>query len=168
MIRAGTCVCGVVLLLAACAPAPDMDDMSRNLTQRLNERLAANIAGGTAAVAQTPDGAQVTLANAVLFPPGSNTALNAGGQTLVTGVIQGLLAPKYMQVQIAGDPAAPEYVRAQQVDAVSGYFEGYLLGPSLRPVSIAPAPLPVGPVGASAPGFAIAIHVAPSGPYPTQ
>jgi hypothetical protein len=166
--RPGVCLTGTVLLLAACAPSPNVGEMSQNLTRRLNDRLAPSIAGGTATVAQTPDGARVTLANTALFAPGSNTTLGGSGQTLVTGVVQGLLAPQYMQIEVAGSPATPDYVRTQQVSAVTAFFEDYLLGPSLRPTRRVPRTPPVGPPGSSTPGFDIAIHVAPSGPYPTQ
>jgi hypothetical protein len=166
--RAGVCLTGAALLLAACAPSPNVGEMSRNLTRRLNDRLAPSIAGGTATVAQTPDGARVMLADTALFQPGSNTALGGGGETLVKGVVQGLLAPKYMQIEVAGSPATPAYVRLQQVDAVTAYFENYLLGPSLRPAGAVPETLPVGPPGSGMQGFTIAIRVAPSGPYPTQ
>jgi hypothetical protein len=148
--------CGLVLLAAACTNAPNAGSVATGLTQRLDMRLASEIASGQATLQQLPDGARVTLSDAVLFPAGGVT-LDGRGRYTCASVIQGLLAPSLLRIDVAGSTTAPGAVQDLQARAVSAFFEDYGIN-----VSAQSPPAPADPAQAApASGVAITIRFAP-------
>jgi hypothetical protein len=127
--------CGLALSVTACASSSSRGSSARELTQRLNARLAPEIATGRAVVQPLPDGARVILSNLSLSP-GNNTELDGKSLYVVASVIQGLLAPNLLLIEIEGSPVAPAGMREAQAGAVAQFFGDYGINASLQP----PAP----------------------------
>jgi hypothetical protein len=137
---------GSLLLTAACSsgtPTPD-------LNARLQARLAPQIATNQAAVQQLPDGSQVLLIDQSLFADGG-AQLNDKGQYILASVIEGLLEPRLLRIEITDQPTSA-YLQNARIQAVTQYFADYGLAPTLQP--------PSAPIAATPPGTIIAIHVA--------
>jgi hypothetical protein len=149
--------CGLVLLAAACSNAPSAGSVAAGLTQRLDMRLAPELASGQATLQQLPDGARVTLADGLLFPGGGVT-LDGKGRYTVASVIQGLLAPGLLHIDIAGSTAAPGAVQDLQARAVSAFFEDYGINVAAQSSSAPPDAVPAAPMS----GIAITIRFAPA------
>ena len=149
--------CGLVLLAAACTSSPNAGSVAAGLTQRLDMRLAPELASGQATLQQLPDGARVTLADGVLFPGGGVT-LDGKGRYTVASVIQGLLEPSLLRIDIAGASAAPGAVQDLQARTVSAFFENYGIKVSTPSSPVSPYIAPAAPVS----GIAITIRFAPA------
>ncbi len=143
-------------MLAACSSSPSPDRIAGELTQRLSVRLAPEIASGQAGVQRLPDGARVTLADGTVFSPGGVT-LDDKGRYAVASVIEAMLAPRLLQVDITGSSAASAGVQDQQARAVTSFFEDF--GIVATPLSPAPQELPS---GAGAPVLTITIRASPA------
>jgi hypothetical protein len=143
------------LLLAACGPS------GQRTTQRLNDRLAEgtapDVAAGNAVLQPLPDGARVTLLGSSLFPADERT-LNDQTHDVRAGVIEGLLDPSLMRVQIVDTSGLPAEERDARVRNVTQYFVNNGLGSILVPAA-PQAVLPPGPVGATPLGLTITISV---------
>jgi hypothetical protein len=129
-----------LLLLAACASGQQRT--VRLLDQRMEARLAPEIAAGRAAVQQTPDGAQITLLDTTLFPNGPRS-LDDQYPDVRAEVIEGLLDPALMRVEVADTSALPPYQRETRVRNVEDYFTANGLGSVLLPAA---EPTPPGSV----------------------
>jgi hypothetical protein len=147
---------GFALLASACSSAPGPDRIAAELTQRLNLQLAPEIASGQAGVQRLPDGARVTLADGTAFAPGGVT-LDERGRSTVASVIEALLAPRLLQVDVSGSAAATGSIQDQQARAVTSYFEEF--GIVATPLSPLPQELPP---GVGAPVLTITIRATPA------
>ena len=147
-------LCSLVLLCAACASHSGR--IAGDLDSRLNMRLAAEIASGQATVQRLPDGARVTLADGTVFSV-SGVTLDDKGRYTVASVIQALLAPSLLQIEIAGSSAASPGVQDAQARAVTTFFRDY--GIAATAVSAA-APPDV--AGQGVPVLTITIRAAPA------
>jgi hypothetical protein len=91
--------CGVMvlatLLLAACS-GPGEQRATRDLNDRLQARLAPDIAAGRAVVQPLPDGARVTL----LSSPSGQWGVEQGQDARVS-TVQALLNPSLLRVELA-------------------------------------------------------------------
>jgi len=123
---------GSVLSIAACGSWWGPSGPVRDLGDRLQARLAPDIAAGRVALDRLPDGARVTLADQNLFANGG-TALGGAGQTVLTGVIQGLIDPNQLRITVTGAAATPGDGQGAQTQAVTQYFDEYGLGQTLQP-----------------------------------
>jgi hypothetical protein len=144
------------LLLAACGPSAEQRTTQR-LGDRLADTMAADIAAGNAVLQPLPDGARVTLLGSSLFPA-DQRALDDQQHDVRAGVVEGLLDPSLMQLQIVDTSTLPDAQRDARVVNVARYFDAYGLGPTLLPAPPR-AVLPPGPPGATPPGLTITISV---------
>jgi hypothetical protein len=148
--------CGLALLTAACSSSPSPDQIAGDLTERLNLRLAPEVASGQAGVQRLPDGARVTLADGTVFSVGGAT-LDDKGRYMVASVIEALLAPSLLQVDVSGSTAATTTVQDRQARAVTSFFEDFGIFASPLP----PTPQDI-PAGAGPPVLTITIRAAPT------
>jgi hypothetical protein len=105
-----------LLLIAACGPSAQQRT-TRLLDDRLQTQLAHQIAAGRAVVQQLPDGARVTLLDSSLFPNGPR-ALDDQVPDIRADVIEGLLDPTLMRVQVADTSTLPADQRDTRVQNV--------------------------------------------------
>ena len=147
MMRLPTVLFGPLLLMAACSSVSP----TQNLNARLQARLSPDIAAGHATLQPLPDGTQVLVIDQALFTAGG-TELDDNGRFVLASVIQGLLDPRLMRIDIAASPGTPPYLQAARAQSVTRYFVDYGLGQTLVPPAV--------PVGAAPPGTSIGIHVA--------
>jgi hypothetical protein len=144
---------GPLLLLAGCQSG--RQHTTRLLDDRLHDRLAPDIAAGNAVLQPLPDGARVTLVDTSLFPNDVKT-LDNHQVDVRADVIEGLLDPTLMQIQIADTAAVTDRQRAERVRNVSEYFVDNGLASTLQPAGTV---VVTGPVPAPPPGLAITISV---------
>jgi hypothetical protein len=140
-----------LLLIAACSSG--QQHTTRLLNQRLQAQLAPVIAAGNVALQPLPDGAQVTLLGPAMF---SNRVKTGEDQRpdIRAAVIEGLLDPSLMQIQLADTSNLPDSQRNARIQDVSSYFVAYGLGSTLQPEMA-----PQGPGGTAPAGLTITINV---------
>jgi hypothetical protein len=124
-----------LLLMAACSSG--QQHTTRLLNDRLQAQLAPDVAAGNAVLQPLPNGAVITLPGPSLFPANVRT-LDDQQRDPRAGVIEGLLDPKLMSIQIADTSALPEDQRDTRIHNVERYFITYGLAPSLAPSTAAP------------------------------
>ena len=146
-----------LLLFAACSGPSDQQRAEWQLDHRLEARLAPQINAGNARVQPLPDGARVTLLGPAKLPTGLQPVGGGGGDSRAN-VIQGLLDPRLMRVQLADTSALPPDQKAARVGALTQYFVDYRLGSTLQPAA-PPQGMPPGPDGAAPAGLTITISV---------
>ncbi len=153
-----------LLLLAACGSG--QQHTQRVLDQRLTDRLASEVASGQAVVQKTATGNRVTLLGQSAFSNGPR-ALDDQNRDVRADVIEGLLDPRLMRVQVADSSSLPEAQRGARVRNVSDYFAANGLGSVVVPAD-APrdpaatdpaAPSGLAPPGLAPPGLALTIDV---------
>jgi hypothetical protein len=145
------------LSVAACAGHGDR--RVTNLDQRMQVLLAPDIAAGRVGLEPLPDGSRVTLPQQSLFPVG-RAELGDNGRFLLASVIQGLIDPGILHIEIAEAPGTPVGLQTAQAQAVSQFFVDYGLGPSLQPAA-PPQDLPPGAAAMPPPGVVITVNVVP-------
>jgi hypothetical protein len=123
---------GLVLFVVACTSG---NNSVANLGQRMQVLLAPDIAAGRVGLEQLPDGARVTIPEQSLFPPG-RSELDDRGRFLLASVIQGLLDPGILRVDVAEPAPSPAYLQGPRAGAVRQFFVDYGLGPTLQPAAV--------------------------------
>lgn len=108
-----------LLLLAACGSSESRT--ADLLEQRLEAGLQRDIAAGRATVQRLPGAARVTLLDNSQFPTGT-MALDDKYPDLRAGVIEGMLDPSLMLVQITDTSNLPPEQRDARVRNVAAYF----------------------------------------------
>jgi len=121
-----------MLFVVACTSG---NNSVANLGQRMQVLLAPDIAAGRVGLEQLPDGARVTIPEQSLFPPGRGE-LDDRGRFLLASVIQGLLDPGILRVDVAEPAPSPAYLQAPRAGAVRQFFVDYGLGPTLQPAAV--------------------------------
>jgi len=148
---------GPTLLVAACSSWFGAPQTTRDLGDRLQTRLTPDITAGQVALERLPDGARVTIVEQSLFP-GGGAQLDDKGRAVITRLIQGLLAPNLLQIEVADSAATPAALQGARAGAVTQYFSDYGLGSVVQ--TVAPAEtVPVGPAGSSLPGMTITVSL---------
>jgi hypothetical protein len=152
--QAGRFVAAVapLVLLAACASEPPATVVQND---RMQARLAPEIAGSQLSVSPLPGGTQVAIPDQALFQPGS-AKLSDKGRFVLTYVIQALLEPKILSIGVADASDSLQVARAQ---TVADYFSGHSLGPQLQPLDAPPPVVPVGPAGTPLQGVSVTVNV---------
>jgi flagellar motor protein MotB len=130
------------LFLVACTSSGN--NSATNLVLRMQVLLAPDLAAGRAGLDQLPDGARVTLPEQSLFPPG-RAELDDRGRFLLASVIQGLLDPGILRIDVAEPAPSPAYLQGPRASAVRQYFVDYGLGPTLQPAAVPPASVDTAP-----------------------
>ena len=145
-----------LFLIAACSSG--QQHTTRLLNQRLQAQLAPDIAAGNVTLQPLPEGAQVTLLGPSLF---SNKVRTGEDQRpdLRSAVIEGLLDPRLMQIQLADTSNLPDNQRNARIRDVSRYFVAYGLGSTLQPSDVPPQAVAPGPGGSAPPGLTITINI---------
>jgi hypothetical protein len=133
---------GPLLAVAACGSGPR--HTTRLLDQRLQDRLGPDIAAGNATFQTLPDGARVTIRSTSLFP-NDVKVLDGQSPDIRSSIIEGLLDPSLMRVQVADTAALPDQQRGVRIRNVNQYFVDYGLGPVLD--TTPPEYAPSGPAG---------------------
>ena len=128
------------LLLAACSGPTRRT--ARLLDQRVHTRMADDVAANRAALQTVRDGVRVTLLTPSLFP-NSLRATDDKYPDIRASVIEGMLDPALMRVNVADTSALPEDQRAARVHNVEQYFAANGLGKVIVPADAAPAGLTI-------------------------
>jgi hypothetical protein len=144
---------GPLLAVAACGSGGEQHT-TRLLNDRLQARLGPDIAAGNAALQALPDGARVTLLSTSTFPSDTRV-LDGKASDIRSNVIEGMLDPNLMRVQVTDSSALPDRLREARVANVDAYFVAYGLGSTLVATGV---PGPVSPAGGPA-ALTIDIHV---------
>jgi hypothetical protein len=146
-----------MLLVAGCASGSPHD--VQELGDRMQIQLAPEIADGRVGLQRLPDGAQVTLTDRALFPNGSAT-LDSRGRYVLASVIEGLLAPPLLQIDVTEAPGTPPSLQQARALAVTQYLREYEVAPELQYATLQQGmPAAGGTVAgdAAAPGTAITV-----------
>jgi hypothetical protein len=109
-----------------------------------------------AALQPVPGGDQVTLLGASL--PSGAPSVSAGGRDVRADVVEGLLDPRLIKIQVTDSSALPDYQRDARIRSMTQYLTDYGLGPTLQPAAPLQA-VSVGPAGAVPTGLTITISV---------
>jgi hypothetical protein len=142
-----------MLFVVACTSG---NNSVANLGQRMQVLLAPDIAAGRVGLEQLPDGARVTIPEQSLFPPG-RSELDDRGRFLLASVIQGLLDPGILRVDVAEPAPSPAYLQGPRAGAVRQFFVDYGLGPTLQPAAV-----PQGSVDAAPQDLTISVSIVSS------
>ncbi len=145
---------GVLVLVAGCG-ASGHSGTVRLLDDRMQARLAGDIAADQATFQALPDGARVTLLGSSLFPTGSKT-LADHHPDVRADVIEALLDPSLMRVEVTDTGASSAEQREERIRNVSQYFVENGLGSTLVEAGSEAQP---GPGGAGPVGLTITITV---------
>jgi len=140
-----------LFVVAACSWEPSSPQM---LNDRMQARLAPEIAAGQVAVQPLAAGTQVAIPEQSLFSPGS-AQLSDKGRSILTYVIQALLEPTMLTIQVAD---ASDSLQGARAAAVAQYFRDHSLGQQLQPTVIG-TEVPVGPAGTPVQGMTITVNV---------
>jgi hypothetical protein len=119
------------LVLAACSS--DQSRAVQLLDSRMQNRLAPQISNNQVAIARTGDG------SSVIVKPASSDQDNF----ILAGMIQGLLDPNLLHVQVSDSAAPPDTADSPRLQNAVRMFHSYSLGNILEPVA-APANAPPG------------------------
>jgi len=143
-------------LVAACASwcGPNT---AQDLNNRMQVRLAQDIAAGRVALQPLPDGTRVILVDPTLFQ-GGGAELGDQGRATLGAVVQGLVAPRLLRIDVADGSSVPGGPPGPQAQAVAQFFEEHLLGreeQALDPQSGVQS----GPVGTAPQGLTITVSV---------
>ncbi len=133
-----------LLAMAACGSSPEQKT-AQLLDRRLEAQLAPDIAAHRAVVERTRDGVRVTLLDPSAFPDDPDV-LTGRDVDVRAGVVEGLLDPDLIRVQVSDTSNLPADRRDDRERNVARYFIAYGVGPVLRPAEPAQAGAP-GPAG---------------------
>jgi hypothetical protein len=124
-LRACVCVAPLLLLLGCASERSPLD-----ISDRLQAELSPELANGSVTLEQLPDGARVTLPDQTLFRTGG-AELDAKGRYILTGLVEALLAPPLLQVEVAGPAGTPTPLQQARVRAVTQFLQGIQVAPNL-------------------------------------
>jgi hypothetical protein len=156
--RSLTVLLGPLLFVTACGSGSSgQTRTAQQLGQRMEAHMAPAIAAHRAAVQSLPDGARVTLLDPSLFP-NTPDALDNRIIDPRANIVEGLLDPSLMRIQVADTSTLPEDQRDTRVRNVTEYFRVARLGPSLRPAE-PPQAVPSGSTASVPAGLAVTIAV---------
>lgn len=145
---------GAVLPVVACSSSTTQPEReARLLNERLELRLAQDIAANRATLEPLPEGARVTVSDRHLFP-GDGTELDDKSRYTLASVVQGLLALRIVKIELADSQSASFGLQATRTQAVAKFFQNYGLGPVL-----APAMPQLASTGSPMQGFTITISI---------
>jgi hypothetical protein len=144
-----------LLVVAACASGTRRT--TQDLYDRMSVSLAPDIQAGQATLRPLQSGVAVTLVGDRMFMPG-RSELNEDGSDVLTRVIQALLDPTLLRIEVAQATATPGGLQAARVQTVAQYLNLSSIWPSAQ----APVPMrnePSGPAGAPFHALTITVNV---------
>ena len=153
-------VLGFSLLAGACTQQFDQQGAIQDLGDRLETRLAPDLASGRASMQRLPDGARVAIPDEQLFSTGG-VALDSKGRDSLTAVIQALIEPTLLSVSVADSPTASPALQGPRTRAVKDYFVEHGLGGMFGDDSVPQAVAQPAPDGSLPQGATITISVVP-------
>jgi hypothetical protein len=121
-----------VLLLGACSWDHGLSRTTELLNDRLQARMAPDIAAGKATLQPLPNGALVTLLGNSEFPDQIDAQTNRYREVRAS-VMQGMLDPSLIRIAVADTSNLTAEQRATRVHNVTRYFEDNGLALSLLP-----------------------------------
>jgi hypothetical protein len=139
-----------LLLFAGCAGP----STTQRLGYRLQVGLAPDIAAGNAILQPLPNGARVTLVRLPRYAPGRQPVVDDQQRDVRASVVEALLDPSLMRIQLADTSTLPDAQRDARVRNMAQYLEAYELGSTLQPAAPPQAMPPDAP-----PGLTITINV---------
>jgi len=145
-----------LLLVTACGQSGP-NHTAQLLDQRLEARLAPDVATHRAVVQSLPDGARVTLLDTSLFPNNADTLDNRVSDPRAN-IVEGLLDPSLMRIEVADTSSLPADRRDVRVRNVIEYLRVAEVGPSLRPAEPPPT-IPAGSAVSEPAGLTVTITV---------
>jgi hypothetical protein len=114
-----------LLVVAACCGS-STERSTQDLYERMSARLAPDITAGRATLQPLPSGVGVTLVGGAVFTRGRSD-LSEAGRDVMTGVIQALLEPRLLRIEVETS-AAPGTLQAARVQSVAQYIRQTNLG----------------------------------------
>jgi hypothetical protein len=135
-----------LLLLGACSFDHGLSRTTDLLNDRLQARLAPDIAAGTAAIQPLPNGARVTLLSGSQFSNDIDTLADKHREVRAS-VIQGLLDPALVHIAVADTSALPADQREARVRNVIEYFKANGVGQTILPDTAPPPAVATAPPG---------------------
>jgi hypothetical protein len=144
-----------MLLVAACSTLSGQARTTQVLDDRLEARLTPDIAAGRVTLERLPDGARVTLVEQSLFPVGG-TDLTDNGRDVLTRVVQALVEPSLVRIEVAQSPATPAGLPDSRVQSVTRFFTDVGLAAVLQPSAPDQATPPVS-TDTTPPGLTITV-----------
>ncbi len=144
---------GPVFLLGACGPS-GQQHATQLLNNRLQTRLAPDIAAGRAVLQPQSDGATVTLLDPTLFPNSADVLDNRENDVRAS-VVEALLDPSLMRLRVTDTSSLPDRQRDTRVLNVMQYFTSNGLGLTLEPAE----PLQAAPPAPAQGGLTVTIKV---------
>jgi hypothetical protein len=144
-----------LLVVAACASGTGRT--TQDLYDRMSVSLTPDIQAGRATLQPLQSGVAVTLLGDALFTSGGSE-LNEGGRNVLTRVIQALLDPRLLRIEVAQATATPGGLQAARVQTLAQYLNQ----PGLWPPAQAPVPMqdePSGTAGAAFHALTITVNV---------
>jgi hypothetical protein len=141
----------LALAVAGCASGSGPHQSAQDVDERLHRQLASEIDARLVTVQEQGDAVTIGVADPSLFAPGT-AELSDAGRGILTGVIEALVDPSLLRIQVAapsGPGAALAAARAQVVTL-------FLMQPTQYqvPGALAPAVQPPVPMAAARPGAA--------------
>jgi hypothetical protein len=122
--RLGLLIAPLLLVAACCASSTQRS--TQDLYDRMSVRLAPDITAGRATLQPLPSGVGVTLVGGALFTPGRSD-LSEAGRDVMRGVIQALLDPRLLRIEVETS-AASGTLQAARVRSVAQYIRQTNLG----------------------------------------
>ena len=122
--RLGLLIAPLLVVAACCASYTGRS--RQDLYGRMSVSLAPDIAAGRATLQPLPSGVGVTLVGGAVFTPGRSD-LSEAGRDVMTSVIQALLDPRLMTIDVE-TWAAPGTLQAARVQSVAQYIRQANLG----------------------------------------
>jgi hypothetical protein len=139
-----------LLLFAGCSGP----STTQRLSDRLEADLAPDIAAGNAVLQPLPDGARVTIVGFSRYAPGRQSIADDQQRDVRASVVEALLDPSLMRIQLADTSALPDAQRSARLRTLTRFLEAYELGSTLQPAALPQALPPDAP-----PGLSITIRV---------
>jgi len=154
--RLGLLIAPLLVVAACCASSTERS--TQDLYDRMSVSLAPEIMAGRATLQPLPPGVGVTLVGGAVFTPGRSD-LSEAGRDVMTDVIQALLDPRLMSIEVE-TWAAPGTLQTARVQSVAQFIRQANLGLPIQ-VSVPTRREPPGTVPAAPYEATIIVNVIP-------
>jgi hypothetical protein len=122
--RLGLLIAPLLGVAACCASSTQRS--TQDLYDRMSVSLAPDITAGRATLQPLPSGVGVTLVGGAVFTRGRSD-LSEAGRDVMTSVIQALLEPRLLRIDVETS-AAPGTLQAARVQSVAQYIRQANIG----------------------------------------